>query len=370
MRIAFRFAFLALLLVLILDLPQVLAGADFYKLLGITKNASKREIKKAYRKLSKDLHPDKNKAADAEEQFTNLGRAYETLIDDEKRRIYDKYGEEGLKNGGQQFHNPYDIFAQFAGFGGFGGGGFGHPQQRKGESVAIPLPVSLEDLFLGTTIEIEINKQVICPTCRGSGAKRAEDVVVCKSCNGNGIKIIRQMLGPGMYQQMQTQCDQCGGRGKVVKSKCSACDGHKVKRGSHQLSVTIERGMDDQQKIVMEQEADESPEITPGDIILTLKTSPHPVFTRQGDNLYAKEFITLKEALLGFTKKIRHLDGEFISVSRDGVTQPGFVQAIKNQGMPTHEFPSERGVLYVEYGVILPQSLSQSQQDDIEKILS
>ncbi|TPX67234.1 hypothetical protein SpCBS45565_g03941 [Spizellomyces sp. 'palustris'] len=370
MRLSLRIAVLVAFIVLLLDIPSVLAGSDYYGVLGVDRSATKRQIKKAYKELSKKHHPDKNPGdKDAEAKFVELAQAYEVLADDEKRRIYDQYGEEGLKGGGhQQFHNPFDIFAQFAGFGGGFGFGHQHAQQRKGPEVAINLEVTLEELFLGTTIEVEINKQIICPTCRGLGAKRAEDVVKCTACNGAGIRIVRQMLGPGMYQQMQTTCDACGGRGKLVKSKCPACEGNKVKRGSHQLTVTIERGMYDGQQIVMDREADESPDTTPGDLIFTLNTLPHPTFTRKGDNLYVKEVITLKEALLGFEKKLKHLDGNEITIRREGITQPEFVQTINGQGMPTHEFPSERGFLYVEYGVVFPEKLTDAQISQIGKL--
>ncbi|KAJ3045938.1 DnaJ- protein scj1 [Rhizophlyctis rosea] len=320
MRLLSHFAFLALALLLLVDL--VLAAKDYYKILKVDRSATKREIKKSYRELSKKVHPDRNPDdPKAEEKFAELAAAYEVLTDDEKRRIYDQYGEEGLKQqGGGGFRSPHDIFSQF-GFGGFGH--HHHHQEKKGPSIHMILDVTLEDLFKGDSIDIEINKQIICPTCRGSGAKRAEDVHTCNVCQGSGIKIVRQMLAPGMYQQMQATCDACGGRGKIVKSKCPACHGHKVMRGSRQLTVDVEKGMVDGQKIAFEGEADESPDATAGDVIFTLRTAPHPVFTRRGDNLYMKEHISLKEALLGFRHQVTQLDGSVVKIEREGVTQHG-----------------------------------------------
>ncbi|KAJ3300748.1 DnaJ- protein scj1 [Borealophlyctis nickersoniae] len=345
MRLLSRISFWVFAVLLLADL--VLAGKDYYRILGVDRSASKREIKKAYKDLSKKYHPDKNPGDKAaEEKFIELATAYQVLSDDDQRRTYDQYGEEGLKNA---------------------------HQERKGPEINMDLQVTLEELFLGDSIEaspVEINKQIICPVCRGSGAKRAEDVTTCHVCGGNGVKVVRQMLGPGIYQQMQTTCDACGGRGKVIKSKCSACAGHKVKRGSHQFTVTVERGMSDGQRIVFEQEGDESPDITPGDVVFIVRTVPHPVFTRKGSNLYMKEVLTLKEALLGFQKVVKHLDGKDLTISRDGVTQPGFVQTIKGQGMPTHEFPSERGDLYVEYSVVFPSTLSSTQAELAEKLFA
>ncbi|KAJ3385616.1 DnaJ- protein scj1 [Entophlyctis sp. JEL0112] len=342
-----------------------LAGKDYYAVLGVNRSALKREIKKAYKDLSIKWHPDKNPGNKAaEEKFMELAQAYEILSDDEKRRIYDQYGEEGLQgNAGQQFHNPFDIFSQF----GFGSHRNSGPQERKGPEISIPLRVTLEELFNGEQLEVDVNKQVICPVCRGSGAKNANDVKTCHSCNGQGIKIVRQQLAPGMFQQMQTTCDVCGGKGKIVKSKCTSCHGHKVKRGSHQISVSVERGMPDGHHIIFENEGDEHPDITSGDIHFVVETLDHPVFTRNGNDLKMSRQISLKEALLGFKFDVMHLDGNSISISREVPTQPGFIQVVKGEGMPTHMFPSERGDLYVEYSVLLPDTLSQAQKKLVEQ---
>ncbi|TPX35334.1 hypothetical protein SmJEL517_g02244 [Synchytrium microbalum] len=351
-------------------LSVLAAGKDYYQILGLDRSASKKELKRAYKDLSKKYHPDKNPGdTESEAKFIELAQAYEVLTDDEKRRIYDQYGEEGLKQqgGGQHFHNPFDIFSQF----GFGGGGFAqqNKMEKKGPEINMDLHVTLEELFLGTIIEVEINKQVICPVCRGSGAKKAEDVTNCKSCGGSGIKVVRQMLGPGIYQQMQQTCDVCNGKGKVASSKCPHCSGKKIKRGSHQLSVSVERGMPDGYRITFDGEADESPEYRAGDLHFHVKTDSHPVFVRQGDNLRIKEILNLKEALLGFERQIKHLDGKEITIERKGVvTQPGFVQVIPGQGMPHHQFPSDRGTLYVEYSVVFPDKLTDDQQKLVAKL--
>nr|KAJ3421035.1 DnaJ- protein scj1 [Polyrhizophydium stewartii] len=226
----------------------------------------------------------------------------------------------------------------------------------------MPLDITLEELFRGVEIEVEINKQIICPICRGSGAKSHEHVKTCHSCGGHGVKIMRQQLAPGFVQQVQVTCDVCGGRGKIVQSKCAACAGEKVKRGSSQMTVQVERGMGDGQSIVFEGEADQSPDQRAGDVKFTLRQRPHPVFTRKGDNLYMTQAITLKEALLGFEKKVAHLDGKDLPIARKTVTQPGFVQTIKGQGMPKFGFPSERGDLFVEYSVVFPTTLTAEQQ--------
>ena len=240
------------------------------------------------------------------------------MSDDEKRRIYDKYGEEGLKGNHQQYHNPFDIFAQF------GGGGGGQRGERKGHGITIPFEVTLDELFLGNTVEIEINKQVICPNCRGSGAKSHKHVKDCSTCGGSGVQIVRQQFAPGIYQQMQTTCQSCGGKGKIISEHCPICAGQKVKRGSHQITLYIERGMSEGSRIEFEGESDQYPDMQAGDIVFVLKQRPHAIFTRKGKlDLMIKHTVTLKEALLGFSTEIKHMDGSSITLSREAVTQSG-----------------------------------------------
>ncbi|KAI9028558.1 hypothetical protein DFJ74DRAFT_494297 [Hyaloraphidium curvatum] len=362
---------LALLLVLLL-LAEAEAGRDFYGILGLPRDASQRQIKKAYKDLSRKWHPDKNPTnkEEAEAKFVEITQAYEVLNDEEKRRIYDRYGEEGLSNdqrGGGGFHNPFDIFSQF-----FGGGGFRsqEPMEQKGPDIHMDLDVTLEDLYLGTTIDVELNRQGICPKCRGSGAKTPNDVSNCHVCGGSGMRIIRQQLGPGIIQQMQTTCDNCGGKGRIVKAKCPHCKGTKVTRESRQISIVIERGMPNGHKVVFEREGDASPDVTPGDVIFHLNAAPHPVFLRNGDDLHVKQTIGLKAALLGFKKTLKHLDGRNVVLERHNVTQPGFVQTIPNEGMPHHQYPSEAGKLFVEYSVLLPATLTDEQRDLLKKVFA
>lgn len=350
----------------ILFINIVNAGRDYYEVLGVDRSASKREIRKAYKNLSRKYHPDKNPGdKKAEEKFIELAKAYEVLSDDEQRRIYDQYGEEGLNHGEQQFHDPFDIFRQF----GFGGGEPRH-QERKGPEINIDLEVSLEDLYMGAYIDADIKKQVICTYCRGSGAASQEDVHICPACKGTGKRMVRQMLGPGIYQQVQMVCDACGGKGKTIKKKCPHCHGERVQRGGEPISITVEKGMSDGHRIVFEREGDQHPEVTPGDIIFTIKTIPHPLFTRKGNNLYVKVGISLADALLGFEKEIHHLDGHVVELKRTGITPPGFVQEIYDEGMPLHEFPSEQGKLYVEYVVAFPTELSDEQKEVIKNNFS
>ncbi|CAG8726770.1 21715_t:CDS:2 [Dentiscutata erythropus] len=356
-------------LFLLLSVDLIYGGTDYYQILGVQRSATQREIKKQYKQLSKKYHPDKNPGdKEAEQKFVQLAEAYEVLSDETKRSIYDKYGEEGLKQhgaGGNNFHNPFDIFAKF--FGGSGHFGDSNSQERQGPNIIMDIEVDLKELYLGTQFDVDISKQVICSHCRGSGAKSDDDVISCDACGGRGVKVVKQMLGPGIFQQFHSTCDSCGGKGKIVKSKCPICDGKKVLRANEQLTVIIDRGMKDGNTVVFEKESDEAPDTIPGDIIFKIKTLPNSIFTRNGDNLYKKETISLIDALTGFERNLTHLDGRIVTIKRDTVTQPNFVQVIKNEGMPKHR-TQVKGDLYVEYTVVFPSVIEDVAKEGLKKL--
>jgi len=344
------------------------AGKDFYSILGVKRDASQREIKKAYRDLSLKWHPDKNKGnPEAEEKFVEISNAYEVLGDEEKRRKYDQFGEEGLKeNGRTHFSSPFDIFKSF----GFGGTPNQQPDEKRGPSVTIPLEVTLKDLYLGKELKVAHKKQVLCPKCRGSGAKRAEDVVICSKCKGTGVITVTQQLGPGFVTQTQRSCDKCGGKGKTIKSTCPYCNGKKVSIGEDTFTVLVERGMPDGHHIVFEQESDEDPEIVPGDVIFKISTLPDPVFKRDGHNLHMDYTISLLEALIGFKKTFKHFDGHEVVISKSDITKPGEIFVIKEEGMPHHDYPSQTGDLIIKFIIEMPQSLTEEQKEQFKKLLS
>eukprot|EP00744_Colponema_vietnamica_P014468 GILI01020258.1.p1 GENE.GILI01020258.1~~GILI01020258.1.p1 ORF type:complete len:406 (+),score=80.55 GILI01020258.1:67-1218(+) len=365
----------SLLLLVLLAAVGVLADRDYYEVLGLSRDASEQDIKRAYRKLSLKYHPDKNKdSADAANKFAEIANAYEVLSDADKRRKYDQFGEEGLKEGGggNPFHDPFDIFEQF-GFN-FGGGGRRGGRGGRGENkrppVTLDLAVTLEDLYNGREFDMFISRQVLCPKCRGSGADNPNDVKVCSSCNGHGVKIVRKQLGPGFIQQFQMECEVCGGKGKVTTSKCSKCGGTKVSRSEDEILIQVERGMPDGHIITFEGVTDEVPESVPGDLLFKIVTSPHDRFFRKGNDLFAKFDITLREALIGFKRELVHLDGHIVTLSRSGVTKPGLVEKIKNEGMPHFNAPSIKGNLHIEYRIVFPDFLTPEQRDGFAKVFS
>lgn len=287
------------------------------------------------------------------------------LSDDEKKAKYDRYGEDGLSaNGGGGGHDPFDIFSQFFG---------GRQQQReqepsRGPDVVLPLRVSLADLYNGRVLQFSTRRETVCHHCHGHGAAHEHDIRVCSTCGGHGVKMTTRRVGPGFIQQFQTTCDVCHGRGKVASSTCPVCSGRKVEMNDLAFDVDVEKGTADGVEIEFENYADESPGQPAGHVRLQVQTTPHPVFTRDGDDLWMELTISLKEALVGFRRFITHLDGRTVTVARSDVTPPRFVTSLPGEGMPKHHFPSEKGVLHVKFHVVFPDALSEAQKEGFRRV--
>ncbi|KAI5122286.1 hypothetical protein M0805_002366 [Coniferiporia weirii] len=330
------------------------AAADLYKVLDVHKSASDADIRKAYKKLSRKYHPDKNKDEGAEEKFVEIAYAYEILSDSTKRQIYDRHGEEGLKahEGGQQHSNPFDMFSSFF------GGHRPQDQVRKGPTSLTEFEVSLADMYKGASIDFMIQKRILCDHCRGSGAASDGDIHTCSSCGGSGVKVTRQQIWPGMFAQSQVTCNECGGRGRVIVRKCPHCGGQKILDHTAHYTLEIPQGMPEGHEVVFEGEGDESPDWEPGDVVLRVRSRREPGgWRRKESSLYWRQSIGIDEALLGFERNLTHLDGHVVTLKREAVTQPGFVQIIKNEGMPIFQ-EGTFGDLFVEYNVVLPTDIS------------
>ena len=276
------------------------------------------------------------------------------------------------------------MFNRFFGGGGHFGGG-----QRKGQDVAVKVAISLRDFYIGRTTEFNWNKQQICEECGGTGA--ADGIVeTCPGCKGHGIKIVRHQIAPGMVQQVQMQCDQCGGRGKAIKHRCPVCSGQRTVRKPTPVSLTVQRGMADGTRIAYENEADAHPDYIAGDLIVELslkdpsleEDNPDHVdgifFRRKDNDLYWREVLSLREALFGdWTRNLTHMDGHIVRLGRkDGeVVQHGHVETVPGEGMPIwHEdgdsvyHKTEFGNLYVEYLVVLPDQMDSSLRKDLKAV--
>jgi len=342
---------------------------ELYDVLGVSSTATGDEIKKAYRKKARNLHPDKNpNDPDSIRNFQELGAAYEILNEPNTREIYDTYGMQGLAGPGgpQDGSDMGDIFAQF--FGGAPGGSFsfdfggpGKPfrKRSKGEDSVIPYEVSLEDLYNGKTVKVNMEKEVECGVCKGSGAKGSAKAKKCVTCDGKGWKHVYSQVSTVRIATTRGSCNDCHGTGEILREKdrCKKCKGEKVVQEKTRQEVHIERGMADGQRIVLAGAGDQEPGLPPGDVIFVLKTQRHESFERSGSDLLATVSITLSEALLGFDRiMINHLDGRGVRVaSPDGkVITSGTTIILRNEGMPTYKNPDARGNLYIVLEVEMP----------------
>ncbi|CAG2211198.1 dnaJ homolog subfamily A member 2-like [Mytilus edulis] len=341
-----------------------MADSKLYDILGVSRSAQDNEIKKAYYKLAKEYHPDKN--PEAGEKFKEISFAYEVLSNADKRETYDRYGLQGLKEGAGSSGGFPDIFGDLFGgiFGGgspFGGGfgGMGGPRRgrRKGEDTYHPLKVTLEDLYNGKTSKLQLSKTTICTKCSGVGGKQGA-MHRCKTCNGRGVKVTLRQLGPGMVQQMQSICPDCRGEGETIseKDKCKECKGKKVTQQTKVLEVHVDKGMKDNQKIPFRGEGDQLPDIEPGDVIIVLQTQDHEVFTREGEDLLCSYTLSLTEALCGFQFTLKQLDGRDLLIKNPPgqVIHPGSVKVVKGEGMSVYRNPFEKGDLIVKFDITFP----------------
>ncbi|KAK8575638.1 hypothetical protein V6N13_033125 [Hibiscus sabdariffa] len=354
--------------------PKKSDNTKYYEILGVSKNASQDDLKKAYRKAAIKNHPDKGGDP---EKFKELAQAYEVLSDPEKREIYDQYGEDALKEGmggGGGGHDPFDIFQSFFGGSPFGGGGSSRGRrQRRGEDVVHPLKVSLEDLYNGTSKKLSLSRNVICSKCKGKGSKSGASTK-CSGCQGSGMKVSIRQIGPGMIQQMQHPCNECKGTGEIIndKDRCPQCKGDKVVQEKKVLEVIVEKGMQNGQKITFPGEADEAPETITGDIVFILQQKDHPKLKRKGDDLFLEHTLTLTEALCGFQFVMTHLDGRqlLIKTQPGEVVKPDQFKAINDEGMPLYQRPFMKDQCKALEAVLPPRTsvqLTDMELDECEE---
>lgn len=338
------------------------SSTDYYAILGLKRadRPTERDFKKAYRALSKKYHPDRNPGDEAaKDRFVEVAAAYEVLSDKKKKSTYDKYGEEGLKReaqGGSAHHDPYDVFSQF-----FGGGARGG--RRKGPNLESTVEIELDAIYKGSSFTVNVEKQIVCEECSGSGADPAHETPACAACDGHGVRVMRIQLAPGMFQQVQQQCDVCRGRGQVVTHACPRCKGNKVYRAQESYTVDVPAGLPRGERVVFEGEAEESPDVETGDLVITVReaSAGHPSgWYRRTSDLYRTEPLSLADALLGgWTREIARLDGTILTVSRPKgvVTQPGQVEAVDDEGMPAWQsvgYATGKGKAFITWNVILP----------------
>lgn len=307
---------------------------EYYNLLGISREADDKEIKKAFRKKAMKEHPDRGGDA---EKFKKISEAYEVLIDSEKRELYNQYGKEGVEHVGR------------------GGGGGGHPAEdilgsifgnrrpsgpKKGEAIVKALEVSLADLYNGRTFKKKFERKLF--------EKKLDKPLKCQHCNGQGrIKKMRQ-IGPGMLQQFEVPCEHCDGHGYNVD----------VKMEKKELEVQVEKGMKHDQKIKFKGKGHHVPEGEAGDVVYVVQVKEHPVFERKGPHLFMKKTIVLKDALCGVEVVVEHLDGRFlvIKTGEKEVIKPDMMKIVEGEGMPLRGNPYQKGNLIIQFSIEFPDT--------------
>lgn len=357
---------------------------DYYEVLGIPRNATPEQIKKAYRKLARKYHPDVNPdKAEAEEKFKELSEAYEVLMDSQKRQAYDQFGHEGIRSsfgrGGFQWNdfshfsdiedlfgiNIEDLFGRGFGesiFDIFGGRRRQRPQ--RGADIRADIEIPLKDVVTGVEREVAIRRREKCPQCDGTGAKTKDGVRVCDACNGTGQ--IQNVSQRGFMRMVNiATCSRCGGRGKIVEDPCERCKGSGIIAKSRKVSIKVPPGVESGTRFRMSGEG-EMGLGGPGDLYVVVHVKPHPFFERRRNNLYCEVPISFAQSSLGTKIEIPTLKSSAEIAIPPG-TQSESIFRLRGQGLPSMNY-GRQGDLYCKVKVKVPEKLTSEQKELIEKL--
>ncbi|WP_010254812.1 molecular chaperone DnaJ [Treponema primitia] len=357
-----------------------MAKRDYYEVLGVQKDASKDDIKKAYRKLAIQYHPDKNPGnKEAEEKFKEACEAYEVLSDDQKRPAYDQFGHAGVEGmgGGQDFSQAFrgfeDIFGDFSGiFDSFfgssggtrfrsGGSGGGHNGVRQGANLRYDIEIPFKDAVFGSKVEIQYSRNESCPSCKGSGAANGTGKKVCPSCQGSGQ--IRHSQG---FFSVASTCPSCNGEGYIFEHPCKDCGGTGTQKKRQKIMVTIPPGVENGRRVVIPRQGDAGPGGgPPGDLYVFIRVKAHEYFERQNEDLYCAVPISVTQASLGADIQVSTLDGKTIKVKIPPGIQNGKLLRIRDEGVPAG---GRRGNLYIKVIVQIPAKLSKRGRELMEEL--
>lgn len=354
-------------------MPQ--SKRDYYEVLGISRNADEAEIKKAYRKLAKQYHPDVNPGdKDAEAKFKEISEAYEILGDPQKRSRYDQFGHAGVDPngfgnagagfGGFDFGGFSDIFETFESF--FGGSGFGRSSRsrtgpQKGADLKYSVEISFEEAAFGVEKEISMSRHENCSKCGGSGSKPGTSPATCKKCGGTGQIQNKHATPFGQFIDVRA-CDMCRGEGKIITDPCPECKGMGKVRKTFKKKINIPAGIDDGQ--IITSRGDGEPGTRggpPGDLFITVSVKPHPIFRRQGYDVVCEIPITFVQAAIGAELEVPTLDGKVRYSIPEG-TQTGTIFRLKNKGIP-YLRGNGRGDQYVKVEIEVPKKLNEKQKE-------
>ena len=357
---------------------------DYYEVLGVSKDASEDEIKKAYRKLAIKYHPDRNPGdKEAEEKFKEAAEAYEVLHDPNKRRQYDQFGFNGPQGGfggfgggGMDMDDIFtmfgDIFGGHSGFGGFGGfgGGQQHSQRvYRGSDLRLKVKLSLQDIASGVTKRFKVREDVTCEQCKGTGAEGGAQPETCPTCHGSGMvsRSVRSMFG---IMTTQTECPTCHGEGTVIKNKCKACDGTGVVKGDKIVEVNIPAGVEEGMVLNVHGKGNAGPHNgVPGDIQVLIEEEKSDTFVRDKQDVIYNLLLDFPTAALGGDAEIPTIDGKKIALKIAPGTQPGNVVRLRGKGLPAVKgYGSGKGDIVVNMSVFVPKTLDKNERKAIEQL--
>ena len=347
---------------------KIMNNTEYYDRLGVSKDASQDEIKRAYRKMSKKYHPDINKEPGAEEKYKEVQEAYETLSDDQKRSAYDQYGPDGANGfGGQGGFGGFDGGAGFGGFEDifssfFGGGATRNPNApRQGDDLQYRVNLSFEEAIFGAEKEVHYNREATCKTCSGSGAKPGTSPVTCGRCHGQGVINVDTQTPLGMMRR-QVTCDVCHGTGQEIKEPCQTCHGTGHEKQSHKVSVKIPAGVETGQQIRLAGQGEAGFNGGPyGDLFVIINVNPSDKFTRDGSTIYYTLNISFVQAALGDTVEVPTVHGN-VEMTIPAGTQTGKTFRLKGKGAPRLRGGSQ-GDQHVTVKILTPTKLNDAQKE-------
>ena len=350
------------------------AQKDLYEILGVSRDASEAEIKKAFRHRARELHPDVNKSANAEEEFKELNEAYDVLSDASKRAQYDRFGTiPGAAGSGPGYVDFEDIFGGFGGMGDifstfFGGAARSQQVRREGRDMGLGITVTLEDAARGTSKEIIYDRLATCADCDGSGIGEGGTEKTCERCGGSGrVTVVQRTMFGDM--QSSTTCSECEGTGKVIEGACEECQGQGRVPDRQKVSVDIPAGIRDGQQMRVPDLGEAGMRgASSGDLIVTIRIQPDDYFQRDGDDLHVAVTVSMIQAALGARITVDGImEDEEVEVKVPEGTQSGDILKVKGRGMPRLR-SSARGNLYVHVSVKIPKKLNKKERGLLEKL--
>lgn len=333
--------------------------SNYYDILGVDKNASSEDIKKAYRKKALEYHPDRG---GDEVKFKEAAEAYETLSDDQKRKEYDMFGSRTNRGSSQRGFGMDDIFSQFGDiFGNPFGGAFTNQRQRRGNDLRVQMSVTLEEVLTGTIKKVKYKRQNICTPCNGKGGTNLK---TCTGCGGAGVRTITQQTPFGSISQT-VPCNICGGHGSTISNRCPHCNGNGTVSKDETVEINIPKGVASGMSMNMSGYGNYIKDGQPGDLHVLIEELPHPRYTREGNTLTCNEWISISDAVLGTNLKLQTMHGETI-LQIYGGCESGKVFTIPAKGIPfitRNGYTENSGNLFVKINIHIPKTLNERQKE-------